>query len=197
MCGRFALYSSAAHINYEFSITVGAPLCPRYNISPGQPVPIIKEPGVLDFLQFGMRPAWYKGENLLFNTDIMLLKQYSYYKKLSQKNRCIILANGFYVWQQEHSQKQPWFTKSKKHELVALLGVYDETGFIMLTHKKSAKMQPIMLTAIQALKWLNSKEYKIILENFDNLLIDDLIATKVSLKVNNPKFDSIGCIMPI
>ncbi|NXR27139.1 HMCES protein, partial [Cinclus mexicanus] len=72
---------------------------------------------VLMDMRWGLVPSWFKQDNpskLQFNTsncrsDTMLSKS-SYKGALLKGKRCVVLADGFYEWQQQQSGgKQPYF----------------------------------------------------------------------------------------
>ncbi|NXO41156.1 HMCES protein, partial [Locustella ochotensis] len=71
---------------------------------------------VLMDMRWGLVPSWFKQDNpskLQFNTsncrsDTMLSKC-SYKGALLKGKRCVVLADGFYEWQQQSGGKQPYF----------------------------------------------------------------------------------------
>ncbi|NXR46509.1 HMCES protein, partial [Hippolais icterina] len=71
---------------------------------------------VLMDMCWGLVPSWFKQDNpskLQFNTfncrsDTMLSKS-SYKGALLKGKRCVVLADGFYEWQQQSGGKQPYF----------------------------------------------------------------------------------------
>ncbi|NXB31592.1 HMCES protein, partial [Eulacestoma nigropectus] len=71
---------------------------------------------VLMDMRWGLVPSWFKQDNpskLRFNTsncrsDTMLSKS-SYKGALLKGQRCVVLADGFYEWQQQSGGKQPYF----------------------------------------------------------------------------------------
>ncbi|NXF14801.1 HMCES protein, partial [Rhodinocichla rosea] len=71
---------------------------------------------VLMDMRWGLVPSWFKQDNpskLQFNTsncrsDTMLSKS-SYKGALLKGKRCVVLADGFYEWQQQSGGKQPYF----------------------------------------------------------------------------------------
>ncbi|NXG35218.1 HMCES protein, partial [Dromaius novaehollandiae] len=71
---------------------------------------------VLTTMRWGLVPSWFKKDDpskLPFNTsncrsDTMLTKS-SYKGPLLKGKRCVVLADGFYEWQQHDGGKQPYF----------------------------------------------------------------------------------------
>ncbi|XP_019355098.2 abasic site processing protein HMCES [Alligator mississippiensis] len=71
---------------------------------------------VLVPMRWGLVPAWFKEDNpskmqySTFNcrSDTMMEKL-SYRGPLVKGRRCVVLADGFYEWQQRNGEKQPYF----------------------------------------------------------------------------------------
>ncbi|KAM8799650.1 abasic site processing protein HMCES [Eudromia elegans] len=71
---------------------------------------------VLATMRWGLIPSWFKKDDpskMPFNTsncrsDTMLTKS-SYKGPLLKGKRCVVLADGFYEWQQQDGGKQPYF----------------------------------------------------------------------------------------
>ncbi|KFV78452.1 UPF0361 protein C3orf37, partial [Struthio camelus australis] len=71
---------------------------------------------VLTTMRWGLVPSWFKKDDpskMPFNTsncrsDTMLTKS-SYKGPLLKGKRCVVLADGFYEWQQHNGGKQPYF----------------------------------------------------------------------------------------
>ncbi|NXY20587.1 HMCES protein, partial [Atrichornis clamosus] len=71
---------------------------------------------VLMDMRWGLVPSWFKQDNpskLQFNTSNCrsdtMLKKSSYKGALLKGKRCVVLADGFYEWQQQSGGKQPYF----------------------------------------------------------------------------------------
>lgn len=63
MCGRYALTSSPAVIAERFHLLWTPAIEPRYNIAPGQTIPVVRETGQgreLAFMKWGLIPSWAK-----------------------------------------------------------------------------------------------------------------------------------------
>ncbi|KAM6344115.1 abasic site processing protein HMCES isoform 1-T1 [Alca torda] len=71
---------------------------------------------VLMDMRWGLVPSWFKKDDpskMQFNTSNCrsdtMLKKSSYKGALLQGKRCVVLADGFYEWQQQSGGKQPYF----------------------------------------------------------------------------------------
>jgi putative SOS response-associated peptidase YedK len=99
MCGRFTLEPTARF--YErFGIANRLPdLAPRYNIAPGQMVPVItaQHPEQLTLMRWGLIPHWAKDEKTAYkmiNARAETLTTRPAYRGLLAKYRCVIPASG-------------------------------------------------------------------------------------------------------
>jgi len=78
---------------------------PTYNASPSQLLPITtaKEPDKTALMQWGFISILSNNKKMsakLFNTDIQQIHTKPSLRKSLAKNRCVIYADGFYVWKQ-------------------------------------------------------------------------------------------------
>ncbi|NXX98475.1 HMCES protein, partial [Centropus bengalensis] len=71
---------------------------------------------VLMEMRWGLIPSWFKKDDpskMQFNTSNCrsdtMLKKSSYKGALLKGKRCVVLADGFYEWQQQSGGKQPYF----------------------------------------------------------------------------------------
>nr|XP_056715673.1 abasic site processing protein HMCES [Euleptes europaea] len=71
---------------------------------------------VLVAMRWGLVPAWFKEDNpskMQYNTSNCrsdtMMEKLSYKGPLVKGKRCVVLANGYYEWQQRNGQKQPYF----------------------------------------------------------------------------------------
>ncbi|KAF1656275.1 Embryonic stem cell-specific 5-hydroxymethylcytosine-binding protein, partial [Aptenodytes patagonicus] len=71
---------------------------------------------VLMDMRWGLVPSWFKKDDpskMQFNTSNCrsdtMLKKSSYKGALLKGKRCVVLADGFYEWQQHSGGKQPYF----------------------------------------------------------------------------------------
>nr|XP_016847126.1 PREDICTED: embryonic stem cell-specific 5-hydroxymethylcytosine-binding protein [Anolis carolinensis] len=100
---------------------------PSYNKSPQSNNPVLlslkhfeKDAGsserILMAMRWGLVPTWFKESDpskMQYNTsncrsDTMMQKL-SYKGPLVKGKRCVVLAEGYYEWQQRNGQKQPYF----------------------------------------------------------------------------------------
>ncbi|KAL8212557.1 UNVERIFIED_CONTAM: hypothetical protein K2H54_050669 [Gekko kuhli] len=71
---------------------------------------------VLVAMRWGLIPAWFKEDDpskMQYNTSNCrsdtMMEKLSYKRPLLKGKRCVVLADGYYEWQQSNGQKQPYF----------------------------------------------------------------------------------------
>lgn len=202
MCGRFCLDSDAAQIISTFNLHQNIVLTPRYNIAPLQLIPVIRTSGILEFITWGFRPDWLKPEqNSFINARIETLSERPAFKHAFRKQRCLIIATGFYEWKQIGTIKQPYFFSLPENKLFAFGGIYTGDTCAIITTQASQKemvaihqRMPLIITSDNYSAWLDPKT------NIDKLQQQIQVTRSifnvfaVSTKVNNPQNDFKECI---
>ena len=131
MCGRFTL-EPTTNFYERFDITNRVEdLVPRYNIAPGQDVPVVihTSPNRLMRMQWGLIPHWAKEANVgykMINARAETLTERPAYRGLLRSQRCIVPASGFYEWQDTGKKgKQPFYIHADAGEYLPFAGLYD------------------------------------------------------------------------
>ncbi len=206
MCGRFALSTEPKTIFEHFALTQHAVLIPRYNIAPSQVIPTIRTPGQLEFLVWGLRPKWLKeGQNSFINARMETITEKPAFKYAFNKQRCLIVADGYYEWKQIGNIKQPYYISLPQQGLFAFAGIWDNDTCAILTTPATQsalvsvhERMPVILTADQYATWLNAKSK---VEQLQNCMLGTQLPIlqifPVSSKVSNPKNDFYECIKPL
>jgi len=132
MCGRYTLAADPAKIAERFGLDpqdAGPP--PRYNIAPGQDVPIIVNEGRnrVRILRWGLVPSWAKDAAFgrrLINARAETLRDKPSFREAFARRRCLIPADGFYEWRREPGQKRvPMRFAFKSREPFAFAGLWE------------------------------------------------------------------------
>lgn len=136
MCGRFVSSTSPDELA-EFlkaqAPQLGEALAPSYNIAPTQLVHAGRETGDgvrrLDTLRWGLVPSWAKDPGIgsrLINARAETAATKNSFRSSLAKRRCIILADGFYEWQQLEGskRKQPMFISHSDGKPFAFAGLW-------------------------------------------------------------------------
>ncbi len=130
MCGRLT-FQPTEEFYRRFSITSRLDgLVTRYNIAPGQMVPVIiaQSPNQVQLMRWGLIPHWAKEEKTAYkmiNARMETLAQRPAFRSLLAANRCMIPASGFFEWRLEPRGKWPYYIQPRSNEFIAFAGLYD------------------------------------------------------------------------
>lgn len=181
MCGRFAL-TEPSGLKKRFGTLNGLPddVRPNYNAAPTQHMPVIVERKGnkrIEVMHWGVIPIWAKHMNgfawKTFNAKAETLAEKSMWKKLIDKQRCIVPASGFYEWKAlSAKEKQPFYIHVKGQKIFGLAGLYDEwtdentgemfSSFTIITTSPNKTMKgihdrmPVILEVDEEDEWLNT-----------------------------------------
>jgi putative SOS response-associated peptidase YedK len=221
MCGRFAFYSSHEAIARLFGVVDAASVEPRYNIAPTQFVPVVRTDHAavrrLAMLYWGLIPGWAKEKAIgarMINARVETARDKPAFRAAYRKHRCIVLADGYYEWQQRPDGKQPWFIRTAVGEPFAMAGLWESwlekpgepplESCAILTGEPTAPLagihnrMPVVLPPQDYAAWLDPK--------FDDAdKVDALLAQRshvamqavpVSRRVNNARNEGAELITP-
>ncbi len=111
MCGRFTLAVEPVELQEAFDLSeIPTDWVLRMNIAPTQPVAVLTSAAErkIDFMRWGLVPSWAKDisiGNKMFNARSETLAEKPSFRSAFARRRCLILADGFYEWQRNASQK--------------------------------------------------------------------------------------------
>jgi putative SOS response-associated peptidase YedK len=206
MCGRFGLKADPETIIEYFQLTNSLVLTPRYNIAPSQVIPVIRTVGILDFLTWGFRPKWLQeDQNGFINARIETLADKPAFRNAFKKQRCLIIADGYFEWKQVGNLKQPFYITLPQHKLFAFAGLWEGDTCCLITKPAATEIlnkvhgrMPVILKPEHYAAWLDAatKEQDLAVVLGDTIAIE-LQVIAVSTKVNNPRNDFIECISPL
>lgn len=222
MCGRFALFADIKQIEKHFNLHQTFIMQPRYNIAPGQMIPIIISPNrhiEVGFGQWSFLPHWVQTENQKPPKGYINARQETLFLKPSFKAaaaqyRCIIPMSGYFEWKSVNEKKQPYFIKLKEQPLLGVAGIWsiwhvkqpDElTTCAVITTEATGRLShihprmPVILKPEHYGIWLNPKSS----EKDAQQCLQDVIsevefqAFAVSSQMNSPGVDTPTCIRPL
>ena len=131
MCGRFTLLVDLSIIKESFHVDeVASDYRPGNNISPTQQISAIVHDGKTRLVNFrwGLIPSWAKDPsigNKMFNARAETIADKPSFRSAFKKRRCLIIANGFYEWQQQEKRKQPFHISLKSGAPFGFAGLYE------------------------------------------------------------------------
>ncbi len=131
MCGRFDIHSALEIIARLFGIdAVTFDLLPNYNVAPSQNILIVVQDGKRLLIQsrWGFVPAWSKDLSTgykMINARAETLSEKSSFREAFEKQRCLVVADGFYEWKKEGMTKRPYYIRLKSGQPIGFAGLYN------------------------------------------------------------------------
>jgi len=222
VCGRYNLITDAEALVDFFEID--QVLCeanglgPRYNIAPGQRVPIIRNAGrgnELLLARWGLVPHWSREPGTKYSTinaRAETVAEKPSYRDAFKRKRCLIPANGFYEWKRDGDKKTPHHIHAPDNSLLAFAGLWDHwdkqgEGFdscSIIVTAACRTMQPIhdrmpvILNKTQYSTWLNPAHYN--RAQLESMLVPyagSLETHRISRFVNSTANEGSECVEPV
>ncbi|MFQ5578075.1 MAG: SOS response-associated peptidase, partial [Anaerolineae bacterium] len=193
---------------------------PRYNIAPSQPVAVVVNRGGarrLDAFQWGLIPVWAKDPaigNKMIDARAETVAQKPSFKRPLQRQRCLILADGFFEWQKTSGGKIPAYIHLKDRKPFAFAGLWDRWrapggeeihSCTIITTRPNSLMKPlhnrmpVILPPAAIEPWLAPVEQppQALLPLLTPYPAGDMAFYRVSKLVNSPANDLPDCIRPL
>jgi putative SOS response-associated peptidase YedK len=181
MCSLYSMRRAAEEARKLAGYLEEPDFPPRDRINPGEPIAIVRAglDGQRHFalVRWGFVPSWAK--EIQPGRPLINARSETVYEKASFKNairrrRCLILADGFYEWQDVGAKrKQAWFVHRPDHALFAFGGIWEhwmapdgselETA-AMLTAMPNLPLSavhdrsPVVIMPENFARWLSSDE---------------------------------------
>jgi putative SOS response-associated peptidase YedK len=220
MCGRFAFLASKDDIlDFMPGIAINYWPGPRYNIAPSQDIPAVLNDGrrEISAARWGLVPSWAKDPALgsrMINARLETVTEKPSFKRPFARQRCVILASGFFEWKSSEGKKIPFFIRQTNGAPLAFAGLFDRwrasdgtvltTSTIITTAANAAilpvhERMPLMLRPGNIDAWLDpgeapAEELMKLLETIDAVTLETF---PVSTLVNSPAHDAPECIQPV
>jgi len=219
MCGRYSLKTDDIHIRRQFTLKDSPRWVPRYNVAPGQDVPIVRANAEgerkLVFARWGLIPSWSKEPKAEFSTinaraETVAAKPA--FRTAFRRRRCLIPADGYYEWAARPGSKikQPYYIGLRDGGLFAFAGLWErwergetavESCTIIVTEANELTRpihgrMPVILPEEDYELWLSADARQA--EHLQSLLkpfpSERMRAYPVSTEINNPRNDNDKCI---
>jgi putative SOS response-associated peptidase YedK len=217
MCGRFTQTQSVPKIAQEFGVEqVSCELEPSYNIAPTQKVAVVITDGVKQLVpvRWGLVPSWAKDISIgskMINARAETITEKASYRRAFKKRRCLVVADGFYEWQEVGGTKRPVYIRLKSGKPFGFAGLYEVwkspegeevTTCTIITTEANDLMRPIhermpvIIPKRDEDKWLNpnTEDQGHLLKLLRPYPAEEMEAYPVSKRVNSPKNNTAACI---
>lgn len=212
MCQRFSMAAELPEVQEHFQVErVMYYYKNRYNVSPTQYTPVIlQQDGVrmLDEYRWGFIPYW--GRDAV-NADLRNVNRNPTYRKLVEKQRCVIPCNGFYYWRQAGKRMYPVRVVMKNRGMFGVAGLYEiwrdtrgepvRTFTLVMTEANPVisefeSRMPAVLSPADVDRWLDEETND--LRSLDSVLrpyvFTGMQAYAVTPLIDHNRFDTEECI---
>ncbi|PGF16540.1 DUF159 family protein [Natrinema sp. CBA1119] len=139
MCGRYTLVVDGDDLETRFDARFrdgasesdsepGSGVTPRYNMSPGQELPVItnEEPETIQRLEWGLVPSWADDDSGgLINARAESVGEKPSFQAAYERRRCLVPADGFYEWVETDDGKQPHRVTFADDRVFAMAGLWE------------------------------------------------------------------------
>lgn len=223
MCGRFALTADLDAVVQRFGVSrssgESAAWTPHYNIAPTQTVIVVGDDGTrhLTQMRWGLIPSWAKDPaigNRMINARAETVATRPAFRVALRKRRRLVVADGFYEWQERARGKQPFYLTLKGREPFGFAGLWDTwmspegdeiRSCTIITTEANELLRPIhdrmpvILTREDEAIWLDPaiRAPATLLPLLRSYPAEAMEAYPVSLWVNTPSHDTPACIEPL
>ncbi|HEX2253704.1 MAG TPA: SOS response-associated peptidase [Thermoanaerobaculia bacterium] len=225
MCGRYTLTTPGEVLADLFELAEVPQLVPRFNIAPTQVAPVVRVveevtpaaeeatgPRRLDLLRWGLVPYWAEDPsigNRMINARAETVATKPAYRSSFRRQRCLVVADGFYEWKKEGGGKQPYWIHRDDGAPVAFAGLWSrwakggeplETFTILTRDATGAAAEihhrmPVVLAREDWPLWLDPAVGE--REPLEAVLAREpasLALRRVSRRVNSPANDNPECL---
>ncbi len=214
MCGRFTLTEDFNLLGERFAFRMpDIDWHPRYNLAPAQEaLTVVATPERREarLMLWGMIPHWSKDRKIgyrMINARAETLAEKPSFRMPLKKQRCLVLADGFYEWREEKGKKIPFRIVRRDGKPFAFAGLWDRwneiQSFTIVTTNSNKLLSeihdrmPVMLLEESEEKWLDPgcsdpDELEPLLKSYPSDLVRYY---PVSSIVNSWKNDTPECIL--
>ena len=226
MCGRFTLVLEPEAVQNEFQLgKIPEDMGPRFNIAPSQSIAVVTDPETrnVELFRWGLIPSWAKDPaigNRMINARAETLTEKPTFRTAFARRRCLVLADGFYEWQQPEGKNKgksgvrsiPYLFRLASGKPFAFAGLWDTwkspegqsiSTCTIITTAANEEIQPVhdrmpvILDKDHLWKWLTPQAS---IEELNGLLVpypaQEMASYPVSLLVNNPGNDTPELVEP-
>jgi len=220
MCGRYTLSRPKSVLRELLGRTSDTEYHPRFNVAPGQLVPVIVRDHTLTSqvreMQWGFRSHLARkvqSASGTINARVETVSEKPLFRDSLRSRRCIVPADGFYEWQSTAAGRQPYFVQLDDHAAFGFAGLWSQSPnqageliytFTILTTRANTLLStlhgrmPVILNGRDRKAWLNSETQVMLSNPFDKPYPSSrMTMTPVNRVVNNAHNDSVDCLQTV
>jgi putative SOS response-associated peptidase YedK len=191
---------------------------PSYNVAPTQEIIIINNKGSKQIVKchWGFVPSWAKDisvGNDMINARAETVAEKRSFKAAFRKQRCLVIANGFYEWQKDKKRKIPVYISLKSGKPFGFAGLYNVwvspegkkicTCTIITTEANDLlstihDRMPVILPRDKEDLWLDPsvEDIDVLMGLLSSYPSEDMEMRTVSDRVNSPRVNSRDNVRP-
>lgn len=181
---------------------------PRYNIAPTELIPVFKTKGNIEFLRWGFKPHYASSkipDAGFINVRAETIRDRITFRQAFERQRCVIIADGFYEWKTLGRIKQPFYIQQNPQTPFLIAGIWQEESCAIITTaaiksiSQIHERMPLVFNAEQCEIWLNRKSdiIKDIMPLMQPNTAQSWRIIPVSMKVNRSGFEGPECIQSL
>lgn len=152
MCGRFTLKTTAGQwlkwLELQDFLDSFPDTEPRYNIAPTQEILAIYQEQIDSawngsMMRWGLVPSWAKPMTklpLMMNARCESAVEKPSFREAARGRRCVVIADGYYEWQGQGKEKQPYWIHLPDQQPFMMAGLWD-----INRHWKSQPLQSLAI----------------------------------------------------
>ncbi len=131
MCGRYAITTPVGALAALFGFSDRINLEPRWNVAPTQTIPVVTADDAgrrLRRVRFGLLASFLRHRPVgppVINARSETAWDKPMFRASLRQRRCLIPADGFYEWQGQGGDKQPYFIRARTGAPIAMAGLWD------------------------------------------------------------------------
>ena len=191
---------------------------PSYNVAPSQTTPVLvyNDKRIVTPMRWGLIPYWSKkparGAGIINARAESIMKRPSF-KNLMHRNRCVVIADGYYEWKKAGDKRQPYYIHHPDKQLLPMAGLWDSwrdpdgkavLSYTVITTTPRPELahihnrMPVILNHNDISRWIEWKQHTATLVIPLLKPCDFTLAVyPVSPMINAPGNDHSDCILPL
>ena len=213
MCGRYTLAAAQDELVEVFDVPEPTfELTPRYNLAPGQDVPVVGEDARgrrLGLLRWGFPAAAAVPARTFVNARGESADRTPAFREAFAHRRLLVPADGFYEWRVEGDGKVPYWFHPVHGGLVSFAALWERGGaeaggFAILTVAANADVRPVhdrmplIVPPAARAAWLSRDTARDVLRRIvAPAPAGTLAARRVSTRVNTTANDDQGLVAAV